>query len=326
MGGLSSIADCYERLGLTQHPKPDLATVRSCYRKLALRYHPDKCRQMQPNDAASQFAEITEAYKRVTDHVQGKSDLRCFQDESAAASPFMAWFMWAMWTAMAAWSERPKPIELTLPVTLQDIFNKVIKKIRIKVQRWNEAQLCLEERVETIYLSLFHYEKKHVIEGAGDDPPRFFESMRTRLRPEALQEEGSPKENRGNVIVTLDIQYDPTYYVLDMFSPYDLGANIPVNLYQYYYGQDGQDCVFHLPSLSTNANANASATNTLDITYVPGTESVTLKSQGLPYYDFEEACERRGDLFIRFELQLPSVEAMKHQETFRASLATFYAV
>lgn len=312
LSSLSSIADCYERLGLSQHPKPDLATIRSCYRKLALQYHPDKCRHMQPKEAASQFADITEAYKRVSDHVQGKSDLRCFQEE-AAASPFTAWFMWAMWAAMAAWSERPKPIEVTLPVTLQDLFNKGVKKIRIKVQRWNEALLSLEARVETVYISLFHYEKKHVIEGAGDDPPRFFESMRTRLRPE--QDAEPLKENRGHVVVTLDIQYHPAYYVLDMFSPYDLGANLHVNLYQYYYAD--KDTVFKLPSLS------ASTESTLAIPYVPGTESITLKGQGLPYYDFEEACERRGDLFVRFELQLPSVEAMEHRTDFQEALASF---
>lgn len=281
---------CYETLGVPAGS--DLPTVRAAYHKLALQLHPDKSRD--PVRDQARFIEIKEAYSKILQKewsADKKEDGSAMQRKRSM--DWVSAMIWAMFAMIQGASvERTKPVQVVVPITLEDLYQKTVKKMRVKVKRWNAETFQLVEYVEPIYLSLLNYELMYKLENLGDDGP--FGTVRSDMH------------------ILLDIKTHPTFRVMDVFSPYDLSVTIPVNLLQYYYGVSTPFTLFHLSG------------ETIRIPYLPGEESVTMHSYGLPYYNFETETEEWGDLYVYFELQMPPLSKVQEHPDIKRALERLY--
>jgi DnaJ-class molecular chaperone len=304
-----SKANAYAALDLDPGPPaPSPEDVRRAYRRAALQCHPDK--DPRP-EARARFDAVSAAYRVLTGGQQQDQDADAESNtalwartQAAFDDLAAAWLAWLLTELHRARQTPAPPVRLTLRVTLEDLFRKAVKKVTVKVQRWDPAAGACRLRAETLYLSLLNAQPTYVLPNAGDDAPLA---------------EGDPAM-RGPLEIAITVAKHPVYRASGIFSAYDLTAIVELTLLQYYYGDpdltlpylDGTDLPIPFsPTLGDGDAAHASYQK------LPG--------HGLPYWDLDAQEERRGDLYVAFEPVLPPPDGpLPETPGFREALELFY--
>lgn len=270
-----------EWLGLDSSATKD--DIKAAYRKLALKYHPDKCQ----DNTSEQFTKINEAYEFLSKWDGPLSPVNTFDDVIDWGSMFdnllskltetMQKKMEKKKASKGQHTKQPRPpkqqqpaITIKMPVTLDDIYNAKIKKLVIKVIDEDG-----QSKAEELYISLFNYKTKYTFKNKGD----YDAVIKTRT----------------DIVVTLDIAEHPLIKIDKVISKFDLFIEFDISLYDYY-------CRTYLALPYLNGEL-------VEVENMhPGMKCALLKQKGLPYYDKDNEEDTRGDLFIHFNLVLPSFD------------------
>jgi len=161
---------------------------------------------------------------------------------------------------------RKNTITLNINVTLEEIYNKEIKKIVV-----NTIEEGLSNKKTTLYLSLLNYETSYTFKGMGDWNPE--------------------SKEKGDIIVNLKISPHPDINIDTVFSKYDLIIEKKMTLYEYYYEFSHEIEFFNKTKVYVEREQ-------ADL-------RALVKGYGLPYYDFNTSEEKRGNLYIYWKLDLP---------------------
>jgi DnaJ-class molecular chaperone len=296
--------DPYSVLGVDKNASQE--DIRKVYKSLALKYHPDKS-----NGDLEQFKRINMAYQILKDSEKRKMfddsyDIASTSqiDVNAIISKLFNLFCKVMsdeyiqnrnsQSSQSNQSDQNnkkqapcssvKTIQLVIDVTLEDLYNKCIKKIKVKTKLLDGS---LENVV--LYLSLLNYKEEYIYEGVGDEYP----------------DNGIKK--RGNVAVRLNILENKMVKLDGSICRYDLYFERYISLYEVYYGVDikisyfGHDLKIKKDHLWKDYDEYGS--------YI-----FVGKGKGLPYYDEEQDLELRGDLYVYFKLKLPNLESRKESD------------
>lgn len=169
-------------------------------------------------------------------------------------------------------------IKLTITVTLDEIYNKNIKKINVKVKR---GKLLT---VKTLYLSLLNYEDTYVYKSQGDEYDGTY----------------------GDILISLKIKQHQYIKIDNYLFRYDLYMDDEISLYELYFGINRVIKYFGEENIHVNKNfmdddINERLTNCFSYVHVE-------VGKGLPYYDYDKEEECRGDLYICFRLKLSELK------------------
>jgi DnaJ-class molecular chaperone len=285
------------------------ARVRAAYRARALTTHPDK---NGGKASCAVFHHVQEAYRRLMDHCDhrmeeedGRHHPKVHVHATTCQPQSPPWMGWMLLWMLTMQRRKPRAIELTCRVSLEDVYHKRIKKLQVQVMRGMQGKqtAC----AETLYISLLNYRDRYVFEGKGD---------------ESCWVPGL----RGDVGVTLEILPHPRGMRVDtLFSRYDLVVESPITLLEYYYG-----CRLRCPRVTmvddddNGEEEGEGATAAVTVSVEPEQRLVLMRGMGLPYYDEETEEERRGDLYVHLHLELPTAAAIRDVEGFRECLERFY--
>jgi DnaJ-class molecular chaperone len=318
----------YNVLGLNSNASGD--DIKKAYKRLALLYHPDK-----NNGNDLMFKRINEAYQILNDPV--KKELYDTKHEMDNVDiTFLTKFLSLMMTLLQEKMQqkmheeqnikkqkyrdkdrntkkdeekdkekvniikKTKSIILTINVDLQDVYNKSIKKVMVRVKRRNTNKEVyeLEYKSIPIYISLLNYEKTYIFEGSGDDPEHYDNSI-----------------TRGDIIVNVSIISNilPTATIDTIISKYDIHIEQQITLYEYYFGVDREIIYFNDEILKIRHNVKINGQSSY--TYYNSVHEI--KGKGLPYEIEDEngnIIEKQGDLVIFFKLVLPSLNMSELEE------------
>jgi DnaJ-class molecular chaperone len=266
-----SISD-YEVLGVSRDASKD--DIKAAYKALALRYHPDKNKE-----DCDKFLEIKSAYERLMNKGTVGAGAGAEAEDLEVNSKFVIDTFMVLFNMLLKLKDSlQRNITVTMPVTIEDIYFKRVKKISLKVKRRapDNDNAELKSVSEDFYISLIDYENEYVFEGKGDDCV-------------------IPKFKSGDVIIKLDIQKHPFVRIDGIFSKYDLYIAIDLDLYDYYFKENHELELFPGHCIRFNRSI--------------GNNGLILPGEGLPYY--LDDVERRGDLYITFEVILPEKSQLR---------------
>lgn len=247
----------YEILGLSKNAS--ISEVKKAYRDLVLKHHPDK----QGGDAES-FRKVHEAYDAIrqgknNDGTQAQSDIEANDNLLKSMLDVLMQF------ARDLMDKKKRNIYVTMPVTIEDIYHKRVKKITIKVKRRTpDGGIALIS--EDFIINLDDYDETYVFDGRGDD---------CILK----------KIPSGDVIIKLEIEKHPFIRIDTLFCKYDLYTEVEILLLNHY-----TDNAIIVPFLNNTE---------IIVPYDKKSKNIKVAQKGLPYND------TRGDLYIHVSLKLP---------------------
>lgn len=255
----------YELLSISKNATAE--EIRSGYKQMALKYHPDKAKDQSTID---KFISIKQAYETLSDPVKKRcydNGGELFQSISFNFNDILQYILLSMATIYNQNKEQ-QVMKLSLNTTVEDIYNKKIKKVTLKVKRVDQNSLLFFDSTVTLYIPLESYESEYIFKSMGD------------------QDISGRKQD---ILIRLLIIED--FVQIDkVLSKYDLFIEKTVSLYEYYYKKE-----FCLPYFNNQ---------TITVAYHPGKRVTLVKNQGLPYID-EDDQEVRGDLYVHYNLKLP---------------------
>lgn len=278
----NDVQNLYEVLGVK--PNASSEEIKKRFRHLALKHHPDK----NGHRDDQQFKRIKEAYDILSDPVKRQFYDATSSNESGHHANFMGgdWqeYMSKIVACMASLYERYQAeknarIEIPLKITIDDLYQRKIKKLVI-----NTKTSAGTTRPQSLYVSLLHYQDEYFFENMGDD--LVFASLDLK--------------KRSDVIVKLVIEPHPVFKIDTLISPYDLHVEKKVTLYQYMYGANFTIDLFN--------------TKTLEISYMHGEKVMVFSNYGLPFVDEETQEEHRGNVYVFFDVELPEAGSKVHEE------------
>lgn len=274
--------DYYKILNLPPTASQD--DIRQSYKNLCLRYHPDK---MNSEDKTGEtFKIINEAYSILSDP-QKKSmyDMAKNVESDVTIDIFYRLIQNLLKILKTKFEEKNKEstptnknLKLSIPITINDLYNGSLKKITLKVYRKQTNGILALENT-TFYISLINYRHQEPIiyKNIGDED--LF-------------------GNRKDVEVLLDIVPNENIPVKvdDICNTYDLMCfDQPLSLYEYYGGLKRSFDYFN----------NEKIELIHEFTDISSTW-IRVSGKGLMYKDHEDDDEcKRGDLIIYFKLELP---------------------
>lgn len=266
------------------NPNSTHGDIKRAYRQKVRLYHPDK-----NNDVFTcTIYDINEAYEILGDTTRRKDyDL----ERKIIASPeslmvshlvhilhmFMIMIIDNMIHSATTTTEKDTTpivsthpcIQLTINVTLEDLYMKRIKKLVLNRFRNGSS----EKKV--LYLSLYNYDNEYCFENQGDEISAGV---------------------YGNVIVSLSI-LEHKLFSVDVIDKYDIWTEVDTSLYEFYYGKTVQ--LKYLDGTEKTLSFDGFKDQNDMVKQVKG--------MGLPFYDEDEDLEMHGDLYIRFILKIKPI-------------------
>lgn len=266
-----------ETLGLSK--KATRKEIRTAYQRLALIHHPDK----NGGNKDGMFYEINESYNALMSILSMTS-----KDEIDAS--IHTEFQWGALFDMALNQiqtclnsklkkqrcrvphiRRSKTLHATLNVSLEDIYNAKIKKLKVSILGWPHYKENMLH--EVIYISLLNVKDYYMFKGKGDY---------------------ITCDKRGDLCINVNIEKHPFFKYDARMWPNDLFVDYDMSLLEYY---NRKFLAFsHLDG------------SVIDVEYDSGQIVSIVHGKGLPYIDDESDKTKRGDLYVFFKLSLPSIE------------------
>jgi DnaJ-class molecular chaperone len=163
----------YDILGLSYGASLD--DIKKAYKRLSLKYHPDK------SGSSDMFIKVNEAYQILRD----RSNYN-----------FYALLMNLIINM---------DMQLSIDVSLEEIYNAKVKKIIVQVKRENLMKNVI------LYISLLNYKTEYVFKKMGDNRYR-------------------------DIIIKINIIEHPMIKIDNVLCIYDLYIDKYISLYEYYYG------------------------------------------------------------------------------------------
>lgn len=273
----------YEVLGVLQSATQE--EIKAAYKKMAMLYHPDKC--LNNPEAGDKMKYINVAFDVLSD-AEKRYIYDCEQNSTPEGVDFD-------WTNISKFFEKlvnniPKKqkakddmeskvkkenvcLNLDISVDLHELctHQPPVKKIVVKVLRYVDNKKTIKKKV--LYIHLLNYELEYMFKNDGDE-----------ISPGVF----------GDICVKISIVPYGNYYVNDIFSKYDLYLDYKVSLYDYLYGL--KESINHIDG-----------TSKFEIEYDYKKQlSRKYEGLGITYFDNETGNIRRGDLYVFFNLKLPT--------------------
>jgi hypothetical protein len=286
-----SARDAYAELGLGGGQGATVSDVRAAYKRLALERHPDKRRDVPSSEASRDFARLHDAFRVASADAAKTQGLKSVVLLNAVelAKACLVWMSVVLMHGACAQVPVNVPqwaLQLTIDVTLEDVYHARVKKVSLLVLRYEGRDTSAPRRcTQAILIPLRGYVDSYEFPGMGDDL--------------------SPAGPRGSVHVMVRIKPHAVYNIDTVCSRYDLHVNVSLTPEEYYYGKS-----IMLPHMSGTV---------LDVSY-PGhavrplgaSQSRThiCRRHGLPYHA-RDGGDARGDLYVFYDLALPDLPA-KH--------------
>lgn len=198
------MATYYEILGVQKDATID--EIKAAFRRKALAHHPDKNNNNQ-DASASEFSKIKEAYDVLSQPIKRS----IYDDNQHSVVPS---FMNDILVQIFVMASRPRVIVVKLEVPFEEVYQKKIKRIEIKVKRWVDHSYVFYN--EVFHISLINVQDKYAFEGMGDDSI-------------------IPTFPRGDVEIQINITNYSEHLKIDrVFSEHDLFLTVPMSLYTFY--------------------------------------------------------------------------------------------
>jgi DnaJ-class molecular chaperone len=286
----------YEELGLND--TATLHDIRTAYKKQALRFHPDK-----PEGNSLKFKRIHQAYQILCDPLRRQQ--RQQQQDSKTTEILEAFLIKVMTELNKKLQEKlhntrkkkqvVPDINVELDVDIKDVFESQVKKIVMKI---HENEHNTKTTLKPFYISLNNYQDVYCFPGEGDG------GSDIRIKLNIVSKE-LPHIQQDNII-----------------SKYNLYIEVPLSLYEYYYGMT-KTIKFYAEDIMVNMKPYGTI-STLDVTDNMDKYKFVhiIHDKGLPYVDDNDE-QRRGDLYIHFYLNLPSISESV-LETHESMLKTLF--
>lgn len=261
--------------------------IKQAYKRLALKFHPDK-----NGGDDTQFKRINEAYQMLQDPVKRKMYAVTHETDinsevfSEIASSFFNMFYQQMEERINSQMKQQKSkggskkrkINISIDISLEEIYNAQVKKVLVKVKRKNGY-----EKVP-LYISLLNYQRKYCFQGCGD-----YDTNRDKM---------------DDIEVSINIVQPQKHFVTinDTICKYDLHMEVPISLYEYYYGFSRGIMYFNDEVLNIKIDGETFQRHmSSNASFVH-----ICNGYGLPYTEDEQAV-LRGNLYITFVLKLPEL-------------------
>jgi DnaJ-class molecular chaperone len=288
--------------------------IRKAYKRLCLKCHPDK------KGSAEEFIQLNEAYNRLmerhdTAHPSEQDDSSSSDDDGVnfykkMFDIFQQYILELLKNNVATSNEIPKvgkmdPVVIKLPVTLDEIYTRAVKCVVVKVSR--RYDIMMREEKEVLYVSLFNYQKRYVVENKGDD-----------CAPED-DVNGTPME-RGDVHIELDVLPHEMVRICPR-NKYNLVWERTLGLPEYITGYHETFRLFN-----QERRLEYAGTKTAPNTPIPFTTHVVMKQCGLPHLDTEKDEEdvKYGDLVVHLKLMLLMKDGVSDGEGLKERLSTVF--
>lgn len=246
---MHTIINPYAILGLNNNAT--ICEIKKAYKVQALKYHPDK------NGNVDEFSKIKDAYD-----ILSNENKRKIYDECANAN--LMDFMnnmnnmngdfnfnmndlnfnmmndlnlnHAMQGAMSSLLDFfkkniiPKDISIKIDISINDIYRRVVKKIKVKVKRWIKEQFIFTHEIIVIKCDECYKDGEiKIIKGRGDA------SFIMKL-------------DCGNIMLKINhIDISPDICFSDLLGDLDITILKKVTLYEFYTNK-----TFHIPELNIN--------------------------------------------------------------------------
>jgi DnaJ-class molecular chaperone len=324
----------YVILGIDKNASED--EIKKAYKRLALKFHPDKNCQDD-----SEFKRISSAYQMLIDPSKRRLYDMCgskLDSDSSISSDELNKLVTQMFNLMSnlvkqRFSQQPVPptkeeckpnnndikssninsvniksINLNIPVTIEELYNKQIKKINIKVKRFIEE--TNETKLETtpIFLSLLNYKEVYVFKEVGDE---FIYSS-----------EGIIQRLKGDIKVNIKITDHPIIRIDKYLFQYDLIIDDTISLYEVYFGINKTYKFFNNEELLVSKNFRDKLKENHEASHYSFNH--VIKEKGLPYYNEAEDTEMRGDLYIFYSLKLNINDSDDNNQEFENLLKKYF--
>lgn len=302
----STTDDPYKILGVARDASQD--DIRKAYRKLALQYHPDKC------NSDTEFKKINNAYQILNDPDKRRLYDLCSGvpfDSSTSGVDLNALFSKLLYMVFQILINtkfrkeedqkkertiKSKNLHIEIDVNLADIYMRQVKKISVKVNRYDEETKSFKITTVPLYLSLLNFQDEYVYKGMGDESVVGGDVV------------------KSDVILHVNVIEDAGIRMDKLLFKYDLYIERDISLYQYYYGyREEIDFFGNLYVIEYSYDANRYVSNSSSVVIVD-------KGKGLPYFDEKEQKEKAGDLYLYFRIKLPKppISNMEFQNFMRA--------
>jgi DnaJ-class molecular chaperone len=248
--------------------------IKENYKRLILRHHPDK------NDGnAERFIEINNAYKSIKQRHKNKLDGMT----SKYAFDIARNYMMMMYLIL-----KPRNINLTMSVRIEDLYGGVIKKINYMRFKKNIKQK------DSVFIDLRNFKFDYVFEACGDE--NYFTGISGDL----------------NVCFTIDYGNFDNLYMNTSIDLYDLSMKTTISLSEYYYGCN-KEIIFINKKLNIDFHKPFRDGLILSLPYL-----------GLPFINIEGKVER-GNLILIIDVNLQiKREIVENDNNFSNMLHTFF--
>lgn len=319
----------YSKLNISKNANSK--DIKNSYNNLVLKYHPDKIQHLPKNIQDNYYKilkEIKEAYKilsnsyekQIYDNLSMDNDYKYNIEEFRQyVEKFSAFFIFATHlhklykyrceflpklnernnqkneetnyqedTKIISENKCQNNIEIYIQINLFEIYKSRTKNLNVVIELLNG-----KHKVETLFISLHTFQQLYVFNGLGNE---YLDDNKNILR--------------GDIYVNIVVEKDDFYEIFDVFQPYDLSCKVLITLPQYLYGLDIDLDVFG---------------QLLPIKYEGGNpQMIQIHDLGLPFFDEEENKNKRGCLYIFFDLQLPSdLSFLKYEDNTNEDLEKF---
>lgn len=190
-------------------------------------------------------------------------------DPSHSWNDFINYMLVAMMSVYKQWKQvKQAEMVIEIEVDVEEIYNKKVKKILVNVKRRADQEV-VESKISLLVM-LMHYDTEYLFEKMGDEDMLGF---------------------KKDILIKLKVK-EKRARIDNLFSRFDLFLVQSITLYDYYY--------------SKIINVDYFNDQKLQVEYKQALRVSVVKGEGLPYWDDETDQEKRGDLYVQFDLKLPA--------------------
>lgn len=260
----------YLNLGVSINSTND--EIRIAYKRLARKYHPDKQLHLTDN---SKFITISESYQNIIKERENNNYSISNNDKGSYDYLYII-IRLIIRLIIKLYNDKiylnnKKALEINLKVSINDIYNAVIKKLVVKVYRFINGVKTMVS--ESYYISLLNYRERYIFKSKGDQI-----------------DDINYNDLVVNIIIDNKINVIDNRYDWDIINN-DIICNTYLSLYEYLY-------VFNMDIRYYNDN---------ELIYIYETPYIIKESiingMGIKYYDMTDNKFKYGDLKILFNLK-----------------------